>query len=166
MQRFRGSLALVAACIAGYVAGSWNGGVVHAAPDSSKDLMAADREFDSSAAANGVEGWVSHFAPAGILMPEGSAMVVGQDAIREYITKTFTQGLSVRWEPIDAVVAGDLGYSYGVSKTVRTGADGQPAVSWGKYVTVWSKQRDRTWKVAATIGNSSPPPPAANAELK
>lgn len=164
MQRVRIGLALIAACLAGYVAGSWNGNVALAARDSSKDLMATDREFDSSTAANGVEGWVSHFAADGIMMPDGGPLVVGQDAIREAMSKAFTPGFSIRWEPIDSGVSGDLGYTYGVSKMVRLGADGQPTASWGKYVTIWRKQADRTWKVAIDMGNSSPPPVKAEAK--
>jgi ketosteroid isomerase-like protein len=158
MQRLRVGLALIAACLAGYVAGSWNGNIVHAARDSSNDLMAADREFDSSTAANGVEGWVSHFTPTGIMMPAGSGLVVGQDAIRELMTKVLTPGFSIRWEPIDSAMSGDLGYTYGVSKSVSVGEDGQPKVAWGKYLTVWRRQPDRTWKVVVDIGNSSPAP--------
>jgi ketosteroid isomerase-like protein len=158
MQRLRSRLALVAACLAGYLAGSWNSGVVNAAREPSKDLVAADREFDSSTAANGVEGWVSHFALDGIMMPAGSPLVAGQDAIRDFVSKTMTPDSSMRWEPIDGFVSGDVGYTYGLSKSVRLGADEKPVASWGKYLAVWRRQPDRSWKVAVHMSNASPPP--------
>jgi len=162
MQRLRSRLALVAACLAGYVAGTWNGGVVNAARDPSKDLIAADREFDSSTAANGVEGWVSHFAFDGIMMPPGSPVVAGQQAIREYMEKNMTPQSSTRWEPIDGFASGDIGYTYGLSKSVQLGSDEKPVTSWGKYVAVWRRQPDRSWRVAVHIANPSPAPkPAA-----
>jgi ketosteroid isomerase-like protein len=163
MQRLRNRLALVAACLAGYVAGSWNSGVVNAARDPSKDLVAADREFDSSTAANGVEGWVSHFAPDGIMLPQGNPIVAGQEAIRTFVSKAMTPDSSMRWEPIDGFVSGDLGYTYGLSKSVHLGADQKPAVSWGKYVAVWRRQPDRAWRVVVHMDNSTPAP-AAKAE--
>ncbi len=164
MQRLRSRLALVAACLAGYAAGTWNSGIVNAARDSTKDLVAADREFDASTAANGIEGWVSHFAQDGIMMPSGSPIVAGQDAIRTYATKAMTPESSMRWEPIDGFVSGDLGYTYGLSKSVRLGADEKPVVSWGKYLSIWRKQSDRSWRVAVHIDNASPPPAPAKTD--
>jgi ketosteroid isomerase-like protein len=158
MQRVRGRLALVAACLACYAAGSWSGAAANAARDPSKDLMAADREFDSSTAANGVEGWVSHFAPDGILMPAGNPIVAGQEAIRTFVSKTMTPDSSIRWEPVDGFVSGDLGYTYGLSKSVRLGADDKPVVAWGKYLAVWRRAPDRSWKVVVHIDNASPAP--------
>jgi ketosteroid isomerase-like protein len=158
MQRLRSRLALVAACLAGYLAGSWNGATASAARDISNDLLAADREFDSSTAANGVEGWVSHFAQDGIMMPAGSLIVSGQDAIRGYVSKTMTADSSMRWEPIDGAVSGDLGFTYGLSKSVRLGPDDKPVTSWGKYVAVWRRGTDRAWRVVVHIDNASPAP--------
>lgn len=160
MQRLRSRLALVAACLACYAAGSWHGSVANAARDPSQDLIAADREFDSSTAANGVEGWVSHFALDGIMLPAGSPIVAGQEAIRGFMSKTMAPDSSMRWEPIDGFAAGDLGYTYGFSKSVHLGADEKPVVSWGKYVSVWRRAPDRSWRVVVHIDNPSPAPVA------
>jgi ketosteroid isomerase-like protein len=150
---------MAAACLLGFAAGMWNGGIVSAARDPAQELLEADRAFDSETAQNGVSGWVSHFASDGIMMPAGSGIVAGRDAIRKFMaTALESPGFSMRWEPIDAAASGDLGYTYGVSKTIRTGADNQPSVSYGKYVTIWRKQHDRSWKVVLDIGNASPPP--------
>jgi ketosteroid isomerase-like protein len=166
MGKLRNRLGMAAACLLGYAAGTWNGGVVNAARESpAQELMDADRAFDSETAQNGLSGWVEHFAPAGIMMPNGGAIVVGRDAISEAMGKVLgSPGFSLRWEPIDAGVSGDLGYTYGVSKVVRVGANNQTDISYGKYVTIWRKQRDRSWKVIVDIGNSSPPPAPKKAE--
>jgi ketosteroid isomerase-like protein len=158
MQRLRNRLALAAAVLVAFAAGNWHGGAASAARDPSKDLLAADREFDSSTAANGVEGWVSHFAPDGIVMPAGGTIVAGQDAIRAFASKSMTAESSIRWEPIDGFVSGDLGYTYGVFKEVRLGDDEKPMTTWGKYLSVWRRQPDRSWKVEVRVGNASPAP--------
>jgi hypothetical protein len=33
--------------------------------------------------------------------------------------------------------------------------DGKPVVEYGKYSTIWKKQRDGAWKAALDMGNSS-----------
>lgn len=159
MRQLRSRLALAAACLLGYAAGTWNGGVVSAARDPAQDLLDTDRAFDSETAQNGLAGWMAHFAPDGIMMPAGAGILVGRPAVAKVISKALeSPGFSVRWEPIDASVSGDLGYTYGVSKVIRIGADNQPVVSYGKYVTIWRLQRDRSWKVILDISNASPPP--------
>ncbi|HXN49416.1 MAG TPA: DUF4440 domain-containing protein [Bryobacteraceae bacterium] len=160
MQRLQSRLALVAVCLACYAAGNWHGSIANAARDPSQDLIAADREFDSSTAANGIEGWVSHFAPDAILMPAGSRIVAGQEAIRTFVSKTMTPDSSIRWEPIDGFASADLGYTYGLSKSVRLGADDKPVVTWGKYVSVWRRAPDRSWRVVVHIDNRGPAPVA------
>ena len=71
-----------------------------------------------------------------------------------------TPDSSIRWEPIDGFVSGDLGYTYGLSKSVRLGAGDKPEVSWGKYVALWRKGPDRSWRVVVHIDNASPAPAA------
>ncbi len=41
------------------------------------------------------------------------------------------------------------------------GPDGEPASVVGKYLTVWQKQADGRWMVAADMFNADAPPPAA-----
>lgn len=163
MQRTVGRLAtLAAAALAGYLAGAWNGNIASAARDPVRELLEADRAFDAATSSQGLEGWVAAFAPDAIMMPAGQNMIVGEKAIHEFVSKAFSSpGFAMRWEPVDAGASGDLGYTYGVSKTTRQGANGKPAVAYGKYLTIWRKQRDRSWKVALDIGNASPPPEAA-----
>jgi len=160
MQRLQSRLALVAACLACYAAGNWHGSIANAARDPSQDLIAADREFDSSTAANGIEGWVSHFAPDAIMMPAGSPIAAGQEAIRAFVSKTMVADSSMRWEPIDGFASADVGYTYGLSKSVHLGAGDKPVVSWGKYVSVWRRAPDRSWRVVVHIDNASPAPVA------
>ena len=164
MQRVSGRVAVAAAGIIGYIAGTCNVGSANAAKfrkETAQELLDVDRTFDADTSRNGVEGWVSHFAPDGIMMPAGSEMVVGQPAVREFVSKAFSApGFAMRWEPVEGGISGRLGYTYGVSKITRTGKDGKPQVSYGKYVTIWQKQSDGSWQVAVDMGNSSPPPSA------
>ncbi len=144
------ALAVVAAATVGFLAGQ---------KDDRPALMQIDREFDLATASRGADGWASYFAEEGIMLPAGSDVIRGRAAIRELMAKRLaTPGYSLRWEPIGSDVSGDLGYTYGRSKVTRQGKDGQPEISHGKYVTIWKRQRDRSWKIVVDVGNASPPP--------
>jgi ketosteroid isomerase-like protein len=57
--------------------------------------------------------------------------------------------------------SGDLGYTFGNYVLKAKDKDGKPVVEYGKYATVWKKQKDGSWKVVMDMGNSSP---SANAK--
>lgn len=58
--------------------------------------------------------------------------------------------------------AGDLGYTLGTWRSTRYTAEGRGQVITGKYVTIWRKQADGSWKVVFDGGNpdTSPRPGA------
>ncbi|PYX88395.1 MAG: nuclear transport factor 2 family protein, partial [Acidobacteria bacterium] len=56
----------------------------------------------------------------------------------------------------EMAASGDLGYTYGTFEFRAKDKDGHPIVRYGKYATVWKKQKDGTWKVAMDMGNSAP----------
>jgi ketosteroid isomerase-like protein len=63
-------------------------------------------------------------------------------------------GFAIQWSVMKAEAAGDLGYTRGTYELTLQDAAGQPTVDKGKYVTVWKKQADGAWQVAADIFNS------------
>ena len=99
-------------------------------------------------------------ADASFYVP-GAPLVKGQAAIRD----TFKQissapGFALEWHVMESKVgaAGDIAYTAG-SYQLKTTGGGEN----GKYVTVWAKQADGSWKVTDDIFNSDAPPPAAAA---
>lgn len=92
-------------------------------------------------------------------MPDGVDFVRGRDAIRASYAEMFSRpGFSLTWEPIEAVVSasGDLGYTLGRWRSRSVHADGKTVTGQGKYVTIWKKQKDGSWKAAVDIGNTTP----------
>jgi hypothetical protein len=69
-------------------------------------------------------------------------------------------GTSLTWTPVHVEMAA------AAMSATRTGTgctrlkikEGKTAVSYGKFTTIWKKQKDRQWKVAVNITNSSPAP--------
>jgi ketosteroid isomerase-like protein len=158
-RRLASAAAVIAAALIGFRLGGWNAVLADAEKDPAKVLMETDRKFDEATSLNGLDAWLSYFAEDGMMLPAGSGMVVGREAMRKFLAPRFeAPGFALRWAPIDAYASGDLGYTYGVSKISRTDEGGKLVASYGKYVTIWKKQRNGAWRVALDIGNASPPP--------
>jgi ketosteroid isomerase-like protein len=68
--------------------------------------------------------------------------------------------LSLTWAPVKAEMAGsgDMGYTYGNYVLRSKDKDGKIVARYGKYTSIWKKQKDGSWKVALDMGNSSPGP--------
>jgi ketosteroid isomerase-like protein len=51
----------------------------------------------------------------------------------------------------------DIAYSYGTYKLNFSGPAGNPTEDRGKYLEIWKKQKDGTWKCAVDTWNSDLP---------
>lgn len=161
LPRLGTTVALFTGALIGFQLGRLRTTAASASRDAAQSLMETDREFDRATAANGAEAWLSYFTDDGLLLPVGHHMVIGKEAARQFLVERFaTPGFALRWEPVDAYISGDLAYTYGVWKSSRLGAEGKAEVSYGKYVTIWKRQRNGPWRVALDIGNASPSPDA------
>lgn len=119
------------------------------------ELMSADRAFAKATGDRGVDGWVEYFATDGAMLPAGQPIVRGREAIRELMSPAFdNEGFALHWEPKEADIAasGDLGYTIGLYERTLTGPDGTQQATEGKYVTIWKRQEDGTWKVVVDLG--------------
>ena len=122
-------------------------------------LMAADLAFAKATAERGLEGWLSWFAPDARIFPPGEAIIEGIEAIKAYYLKTGFDPKPLTWKPAyaDLAASGDLGYTVGYASWPATDDKGQRVTRGSKYLTVWKKQADGSWKVAADLGNAAPP---------
>lgn len=157
--RLGSAVAVLGAALVGFHLGAARTASASAEKDQAKVLLDMDRKFDEATFKSGVEAWMSYCAEDAMLLLDGSPIVAGREAIRKALSPNFqAPGFTLRWVPMDAYVSGDLGYTYGVWKSSSPDEDGKPKVSYGKYVTIWRKQRNGVWRLALDIGNSSPAP--------
>jgi ketosteroid isomerase-like protein len=94
-------------------------------------------------------------------MAEGMRRIAGRDAIAEaWREEAQLPGFSISWEADGAVVSasGDLGYTFGSNEVSLNNSAGVRTTTKGKYVTIWRKQADGSWKVVVDIWNSDAPP--------
>jgi hypothetical protein len=63
------------------------------------------------------------------------------------------------WTPTDAMMgpSGDMGYTWGHFEGRSKDANGNPVLTSGRYITMWRKQPDGTWKVVLDAGANEPP---------
>ncbi|MBI1941234.1 MAG: SgcJ/EcaC family oxidoreductase [Acidobacteria bacterium] len=123
-------------------------------------LRDLDAQWSKATAAKDVEGFVGFFADDGMLFPPSTPKVTEKDGIRKWATEMITNpGFAVGWQVTKAEAArsSDLGYTMGTYELTVHDPKGKPVTDRGKYITVWKKQADGTWKVAADIFNSDLP---------
>ncbi len=123
-------------------------------------IMAADKSWSESV--GDTDEFLSYFADGAYFMPYGAPLVQG-DAIRttwEHLVSM--PGFALEWTATTADVAesGEFGYTIGTFE-LTSEQDGASMVTVGKYVTVWSKQADGSWKVQVDSFNTNGPPIAA-----
>lgn len=117
--------------------------------------MEVDRAFSRLSQEKGEAiAFVTFAAPDATMLPMNLMPVQGRDAIRELMSGGPAAVLT--WEPKAAGIAasGDLGYTWGFYEARK--ADGTGPVKKGKYITVWRKQADGSWKFVVDGGNSNP----------
>lgn len=137
--------------------------LVAACQDDGRDreaLMEADRAFARASQERRLDAWLEVFSDSGILMRPNAAVTPGKTFLRERLAASFADTtFSLNWEPIRADVSrsGDLGYTVGLYQSRRIDTGGAVQVGTGKYVTIWRRQRDGSWKVALDIGTPDVP---------
>ena len=123
-------------------------------------LMEADRAFAAAVAQGGTEAWVSWFAEDGAQIQPGTGEIRGHDAIRALMAGLDDPGLTLIWEPLRADISagGDLGWTTGSYVSRAVGGDGETRTGQGRYVTIWRRQADGSWKVVMDLGNPTESP--------
>ena len=137
------------------------------------DMRAADekaiRDADmawSNAAATGLDGFLSYYTDDAALMAPNEPIAVGKEAARKALEPLFAlPGFSVKWQTakVDVSGSGDIGYARGTYELTMNDPAGKPMTDRGKYLEVWRKQADGTWKCTVDMFNSdipAAPPPA------
>lgn len=126
-----------------------------------KAIDAADRDWARVFAAKDLKRSVDACADNASVLGPGAPAAVGKQAIGQLFSGFFAlPDLKMTWHPTQVEVArsSDLGYSVGVYEMSFKDPAGKTVNDHGKYVTVWKKQADGSWKVIYDIFNSDLPP--------
>jgi ketosteroid isomerase-like protein len=123
-------------------------------------LRRLEADFMKATAEKGAQGYMSYYADDAAELPNGEDMLQGKENISKTMSFLDQKDNHLTWTPVhaDMAAAGDLGYTYGTYEFRSKDKDGKPTVEYGKYVSIWKKQKDGNWKVVMDMGNSSPNP--------
>jgi len=125
---------------------------------SGRDLLfQLEAEFAQAVAQRGRAAFVTYFADDGVELEEGGGIATREDLRKE---PAWPDGATLAWVPVrgDMAGSGDLGYTYGNYVFTTKDKEGKAISHYGKYMSVWKKQKDGSWKVVVDMGNTSPAP--------
>jgi uncharacterized protein (TIGR02246 family) len=145
-----------------------------------KDTRAADesaiRDLDAqwakAAAAKDVDTAVGYYSDDASLLAPNEPIANDKPSIRAAWSTMLGADTTLNWQASKVEVArsGDLAYVMGIYQLTTTDPKAKPMADRGKFVEVWKKQADGSWKTVADIFNSDlaaqTPRPAPTAEKK
>ena len=132
----------------------------------SKDTSVADAQavkdreaaWSKDCASKDPAKFASVYADDATLMLANEPIVHGASNIKAVVGPMMQdKNFALSFQADKVEVAGDLAYSQGAYSMTMTDQKGNPATDKGKYLTVWKKQADGSWKVIEDIVNSDLP---------
>jgi uncharacterized protein (TIGR02246 family) len=144
------ALALVCVCAAACGNGAAGGAAAPPASNSAADeaaIRALDSAWTKSAGDKNVDAFSTYYATDGVLMAPGEAMLKGRDAIHAALAGMVKDpNFALTFTPDQVTPKGDLAWEIGHYTITFSDKAGKPSPSSGKYVVVWARQADGSWK--------------------
>ena len=142
----------VAATASGAIAATDAGAVRRAIDSANTKFLDALKRGDSATAS-------SNYAPDAVVMFPNEEAWRGGDAVRKGFSGFLSQA-AVKEGKVntdDVIVAGDIAVETGHFEWTLVPKAGKELKDKGKYVTVWQRQADGSWKIIRDISNTDLP---------
>jgi ketosteroid isomerase-like protein len=122
-------------------------------------LRDLDAQWSKAAAARDVDATVSYYSDDASLLAPNAPAVGDKQGIHAAWHALLGPDTSLSWQAskVDVARSGDFAYVMGVYQLTTKDARGNFTTDRGKYVEVWKKQTDGSWKTAADIFNTDLP---------
>ena len=122
-------------------------------------IRTASRQYTQLAIDTAWVQWVGMFTEDAVFLPPNAPAQEGRAAIGAWV-RTFPPLKDLRIQPTEVVGRGDLAFARGrYSFTVAVPQQPEQPDS-GKYIEIWRKQPDGSWRLFRDIFNSDIPLPA------
>jgi uncharacterized protein (TIGR02246 family) len=117
-------------------------------------LFDLETRFAKATAEGGGKAFATWFAEDGVSLANGQTPVRGREAIAKQAT-WLPKDYQLTWTPTDAIMsaAGDMGYTWGHYEGRSIDKEGNAKVTSGRYLTIWRKEHDGSWKVVVDTSN-------------
>lgn len=121
-------------------------------------LLELEGRFSQAVAAGGGKAFAEWFAEDAVTLNNGRPAVQGRGNIAadaRWDPKTY----QLSWVPQGAQMgpSNDMGFTWGTYEGRSKDRNGEAVVTTGRYMTVWRKQPDGSWKVAMDASANAPP---------
>lgn len=123
-------------------------------------IRAADASWLKTYIAKDVDKAVAACDEQGSLLEPNTPIATGTKSITKLIASDFAmKDYKLVWhgDKVGAAKSGDLGYTSGTYDWSYTDAAGKSIRDKGKYLTIWKKQADGSWKVLFDMFNTDLP---------
>jgi len=121
-----------------------------------KKLIETDIAFSKMSVKKGAaKAFAYFFTDKATMLPNNNQPVFGKKKIVENL-KAASVDTILSWQPKNGKISqsGDLGYTWGIYKASNKKNSGNKAIT-GKYLNVWVKQNNGSWKVLVDMGNNN-----------
>ena len=121
-------------------------------------LFDLEARFARDVAERGGAAFADWFAGDGVALNNGQTPVIGKVAIAKSANWS-PKDYQLTWTPTDAMMgpSGDMGYTWGHYEGRSKDANGNPVLTSGRYITMWRKEPDGSWKVVLDAGANDAP---------
>jgi uncharacterized protein (TIGR02246 family) len=126
------------------------------APKDVEAIRAASAASTEAAGRKDLAAWFAILADDAVLMPANAPAIVGRAAVEAHL-RGFPPFKDLRVEPLEIEGRGDLAYVRGRYSIVVVPPGGPEQRDEGKYIEIWRKQADGTWKLTRDISTSDLP---------
>ena len=120
----------------------------HRAADAAA-IRATDADWVKTVTAKDPGAFTAFYAEDAVMLPPGGQMASGKEAITKTWTALSSQpGFALTFAPtkVEVSKSGELAYEVGDYELTVNDKRGKPQTAKGKYVVVWGKQPDGSWK--------------------
>ena len=125
-------------------------------------LRNADEDRTKAAQTKDVAAWMALYADDAVVLPPNGKMAVNRRDIAKSIGNMLALpgliAIGRRSAKVEAARSGDLGYVQGTYTASFRNPNGETVNDRGKYLEVWRKQADGSWKCIVDTWNSDLPP--------
>ncbi len=121
-------------------------------------LFNLEAKFAADTATGGGKAFASWFADDAMTLSNKQAAVLGKAAIAADANWNPKQ-YQLTWTPEGGQMSanGDMGFTWGHYEGTSKDHNGNPVKTTGRYMTIWKKLPDGSWKVALDSSNEEPP---------
>jgi uncharacterized protein (TIGR02246 family) len=129
-----------------------------------KAVEEADARQMKAFADKDLAGMMANYAPDAVILPQNGPAATGKEKM-EGMFKEFSDMMTdMKWTITKFDASGDIAYEVGEYTATMHMPGMAPAPDKGKFVTVWKRQADGTWKIVVDIFNTDLAPPMPQPE--